>query len=50
MDKKKEWSKFNTLQRVSRKQVDWVVENKEQIGGKTIAECLDIIINSYKNK
>jgi hypothetical protein len=43
-------SKFDSLQRVRRSQVDWILENKKKIGGKTVAGCLDIIINEYKKK
>ncbi len=41
-------SKFDSLQRMRKSQVDWIRENKKKIGGKTVAGCLDIIINNYK--
>jgi len=50
MEEVKYSSSFNSLQRLRRTQVEWIKENKQNIGAKTVAGCLDIIINSYKNE
>ena len=41
-------SKFDGLARIKKTQVEWIRVNKEKIGGRTVAGCLDIIINQYK--
>lgn len=39
---------FETLIRISKKQKQWIQENKKRFNCKTDASFLDMIINNYK--